>query len=140
MSIAPIDLDLYRRQNTVLLTSFRRDGTPVGTPVHIAVEGGHVFFRSFEKAWKTKRIRRNPRIMLAPSTMRGEPTGPAIEARARILGGEEAKIAARAIGRKYPILHRWLIPWVHRLMGTGTVHFEVEPAVVRPEPAGGQRQ
>lgn len=38
---------------------------------------------------------------------------------------EEASVARRAIGRKYPIIHRWLIPWAHRLMGTNTVHFEV---------------
>lgn len=28
------------RQRTILLTTFRRDGTPVGTPVHLAVAGG----------------------------------------------------------------------------------------------------
>ncbi len=125
-STARIDPRPYVKQGTVLLTSFKRDGTPVGTPVHIAVDDGHIHFRSYEKAWKTKRIRRNPHIRIAPSTMRGEPTGPAIEARARILEGDEARRAARAIGRKYPIVHRWLIPWAHKLMGTRTVHFEVE--------------
>lgn len=125
MQATILDVSLYDRQNTVLLTSFKRDGTPVGTPVHIAVDGEHVYFRSYEKAWKTKRIRRNPRIEIAPSTMRGQPTGPAIQATARILEGSGAKAAAQAIGRKYPILHRKLIPWCHRLMGTRTVHFEV---------------
>jgi uncharacterized protein len=126
-SITRIDPAPYVEQNTVLLTSFKRDGTPVGTPVHIAVDDGHIYFRSYEKAWKTKRIRRNPRIEIAPSTLRGTPTGPAIEARACILDGEEATRAARAIGHKYPILHRKLIPWWHKLMGTRTMHFEVEP-------------
>jgi uncharacterized protein len=124
LSINPMP---YIEQRTVLLTSFKRDGTRVGTPVHIAVDAGQIYFRSYEKAWKTKRIRRDPRIAIAPSTLRGEPTGPAIEARARILDGEEAKIAAQAIGRKYPLIHRLLIPWAHRLMGTRTVHFAVEP-------------
>ncbi len=126
-SIPGFDLGRYATQNTVLLTSFKRDGTPVGTPVHIAVDGEHAYFRSYEKAGKTKRIRRNPRVTIAPSTIRGTPTGPAIEARARILEGDEASIAARAIARKYPILQRWLIPWYHRIIGTRTVHFEVEP-------------
>lgn len=126
-SIPGIDPGRFEKQNTVLLTSFKRDGTPVGTPVHIAVDGDRVYFRSYEKAWKTRRIRRNPRIMIAPSTVRGTPTGPAVEARARVLEGDEAKAAARALSRKYPILHRWLIPWAHRLMGTRTVHFEVLP-------------
>lgn len=121
-----LDVSLYARQNTVLLTSFKRDGTPVGTPVHIAVDNERVYFRSYEKAWKTKRIRRDPHIRISPSTIKGTPTGPALDARARILDGWEAKTAAKAIGRKYPILHSRLIPWFHRLMGTKTVHFEVE--------------
>lgn len=126
MSMERIDPQAYVNQNTVLLTSFRRDGTPVGTPVHVAVDGDRVFFRSYEKAWKTKRIRRNPNIEITPSTVRGTPTGRTVHARARILEGAEARTAAWAIGRKYPILHRWLIPWAHRLLGTRTVHFEVE--------------
>jgi hypothetical protein len=132
MTVTRLNPMQYVEQRTVLLTSFKRDGTPVGTPVHIAVDGGRIYFRSYEKAWKTKRIRRDPRIEIAPSTVRGEPTGPATEARARILEGEEAKVAARAIGRKYPVIHRWLIPWAHRMMGTKTVHFEVLAPEERP--------
>ena len=33
----------FVHQKTVLLTTYRRDGTPVGTPVNIAVEGDHAF-------------------------------------------------------------------------------------------------
>ena len=35
-------------------------------------------FRSWHKAWKTKRLANNPQVEAAPSTLRGEPTGPAI--------------------------------------------------------------
>jgi uncharacterized protein len=34
------------RQNYVLLTADRRDGTPVGTPVNIAVDGDRAFVRT----------------------------------------------------------------------------------------------
>jgi len=65
-------LEPFVEQRTVLLTSFRRDGTPVGTPVTIAVEGDHAFIRSFDAAWKVKRMARNPEVEVAPSTFRGE--------------------------------------------------------------------
>lgn len=39
MTTTRIDPAPFVRQNTVLLTSYKRDGTPVGTPVHIAVDG-----------------------------------------------------------------------------------------------------
>jgi len=55
-------LEPFVEQRTVLLTSFRRDGTPVGTPVTIAVEGDRAFIRSFDAAWKVKRMARNPEV------------------------------------------------------------------------------
>jgi PPOX class probable F420-dependent enzyme len=132
MSTAPPTLEGLRDQRTVLLTSFKRDGTPVGTPVHIAFEGSKAYLRTYDKAWKFKRIRRNPEISLAPSTVRGVPTGPAIQATARILDGEEATPAARALARKYPILHGKLIPMAHRMRGYKTVHMRVEPRQTCP--------
>ena len=114
-------------QKTVLLTTYRRDGTPVGTPVHIAVEGDRAFVRSWDKAWKVKRIRNNPEVTIAPSTWRGKPTGPSIKARARILAGGESAHAAKAIARKYPVLQGVLVPLAHRLQGYRTIHLELTP-------------
>ncbi len=124
---APRALERFIRQRTVLLTTYRRDGTPVGTPVHIAVAGNRAFFRTWETTGKLKRIRRNPDVAVAPSTVRGAPTGPAIRARARVLRGDEARYAARALARKYPILHGVAIPLFHRLRGYTTMHVELTP-------------
>ena len=116
------------KQSTALLTTFKRDGSPVATPVHIAANGDRAVFRTWDKTWKWKRLRRNPRVTLAPCTIGGRPTGPAVPALARLLSGEEARQAARLLGKKYPILHTWLIPLAHRVMGAETVHFELVPA------------
>ena len=127
MTTDTLGLERFREQPTVLLTSFKRDGTLVGTPVHIAFDGQTAYVRTYDKSWKFKRIRRNPEILLAPSTTRGVPTGPAVEATARVLDGDEAAIAANALAKKYPILHGVLIPMVHRLRGYRTMHMQVEP-------------
>ena len=116
---------------TILLTTYRRDGTPVGTPVSIAVDGDRAFVRSFEKAWKTRRIAGNPVVAIAPSTAKGRATGPAVQARARRLDGAEAQRAARLLARKHPLLHGVLVPLAHRLgrsRSGRTVHFELTPA------------
>jgi phytoene dehydrogenase-like protein len=42
------------------LTSYRRGGTPVGTPVHVVAEGDRAYFRTWDATWKFKRIRNNP--------------------------------------------------------------------------------
>ena len=55
-------LSSLKDTKTVLLTTYKRDGTPVDTPVSLAFDGNRAFFRSYDKAWKTKRLRNNPRV------------------------------------------------------------------------------
>jgi PPOX class probable F420-dependent enzyme len=120
----------FVEQKTVLVTTFRRDGTPVRTPVSLAVDGDRAVIRSFERAGKTRRLRNNPMTEVAPSTTRGRATGPAIRAHARRLDGAESKRAARLLRRKYPFLQGVLVPLSHRIgrARTGkTVHFELIP-------------
>jgi PPOX class probable F420-dependent enzyme len=120
-------LEPFVDQKTVLLTTYKRDGTGVGTPVHIAVDGDRAFVRTWDTTWKLKRIRNNPEVQVAPCTAGGRPTGPAIRARARVLGGGESEYAAKMLARKYPILHGVLIPRLHRLRGNRTMHIELTP-------------
>jgi uncharacterized protein len=121
-SLAPL-----RNTKTVLLTTYKKDGTPVATPVSIAFDGDRAFFRSYDKAWKTRRLRRNPTVQAAPATLRGQPTGPAIRARATLLDGEQARLAARALARRHRILQAILVPATHRLMRYRTMHYELVP-------------
>jgi PPOX class probable F420-dependent enzyme len=119
------ELDRFTDQWAVLLTTFRRDGTPVGTPVSLAVDGDHAYVRSPGTAWKVKRLRNDPNAQIAPSTFRGRPTGPATGVVARRIEGEEAGRAARALRRKHPVLQGVLVPLAHRLMRCGTAYYEV---------------
>jgi PPOX class probable F420-dependent enzyme len=116
-----------KNAKTVLLTTYKRDGTPVGTPVSIAFDGDRAFFRSYDKAWKTKRLRHDSHARIAPSTLRGKPTGPAVQARATLLEGEQARIAARALGRRHRVLQAILVPTAHRLLRYRTMHYELRP-------------
>jgi hypothetical protein len=86
-------LAAVKNTKTILLTTYKRDGTAVGTPVSIAFDGDRAFFRSYHKAWKTKRLRNNPEVQVAPCTLRGRPTGPAVRARAILLDGVQARLA-----------------------------------------------
>jgi PPOX class probable F420-dependent enzyme len=119
----------FVHQRNILLTTYRRDGTPVGTPVNIAVEGDRAFIRTWETAGKMKRMRRNPEVTIAPSTLRGTPTGAALRAHARLLGSAESDHAARLLTGKHPLLQGILVPLAHRLAGYRTVHLELTPVV-----------
>ena len=75
MNDATQTLKPFVGQLAVLLTTYKRDGTPVGTAVNIVVEGDRAYFRTWDTAWKLRRIRNNPEVEFAPSTTRGRPTG-----------------------------------------------------------------
>ena len=119
-------IDGLRATKTILLTTYRRDGEPVATPVSIAFDGDHAFFRTWHKAWKAKRLANDPRVEVAPSTLRGEPTGPAIRGRARRLESAEARRAAKALAGRHAVLQRVVVPLFHRLMRYRTLHYELE--------------
>ena len=114
----------------IQLTTFRRDGTPVATPVHVAAEPHEpdvAYFRTWDTTGKAKRLRHTPAVRVAPSTFRGRALGPAIRAEARLLDGEASQHAARLLASKHPILHGRLIPWYHRRRGWVTQQYRLDP-------------
>ncbi|HEU5416823.1 MAG TPA: PPOX class F420-dependent oxidoreductase [Streptosporangiaceae bacterium] len=122
-TLAPV-----RSAKTVQLTTYKRDGSPVATPVSIAFDGGdRAFFRTYDQAWKARRLRRNPQVQVAPSTLLGKVTGPAIPARAILLEGEQARLAARALARRHRLLQAVLVPLAHRVRHYRTLHYELRP-------------
>ncbi len=122
------EFDDYRRQRTALLTTRKRDGATVGTPVHIALgPDGRAYYRTWSSSGKAKRMRNFPQVWIAPCTMRGQTTGPQRQANARLLTGPDAAAAAQALAAKYRILQGVLVPATHRLTKKTTVHYELLP-------------
>jgi hypothetical protein len=111
----------------VQLTTFRRDGRAVATPVHLVVDGDAGFFRTWDVAGKAKRLRHTPAVRIAPATFRGRPVGSAIPARAHLLDGPAGQRAARLLAARHPILHGRLIPWYHRHRGWTTQQYRLDP-------------
>jgi PPOX class probable F420-dependent enzyme len=117
--------DRLASERTVVVTTYKKDGSPVATPVNVAVLGDHAYFRTWSTSGKAKRLRRDPRVQIAPSTMRGRPTGPAIDATARLLGIDEEETVKRALSKKHRIVHGWLVPLTHRVRHYDTVYYEL---------------
>ena len=118
-------LDIFRSTKSIVLTTFKRDGTPVPTPVSIAFDGDRAVFRTYDKAWKARRLRNNPNVEVAAATVGGKPTGPAIHAQARLLDGDDAKRAAKALATRHRFLQAVLVPLFHRLKRYRTLHYEL---------------
>jgi PPOX class probable F420-dependent enzyme len=109
-----------------LIVTYKRSGEGVPTPVWFGVDtDGRLYFRTLADAVKVKRIRRNPRVRVAPCTVRGKPLGPAAEGTARVLGADEEEHAEATIQSNYGLFRR-----VYEATG-GDVEFmyvEVTPA------------
>lgn len=119
------ELETLARSWAVLLTTFKRDASAVATPVNLAVERDRSYFRSYSKAWKTKRLGRDPRVELAPCSPRGKARGPAVAGTARLLNGTEEAHARSVLARRHPVFQRFIVPLAHRLAHYQTLHYEV---------------
>ncbi|TJZ79973.1 PPOX class F420-dependent oxidoreductase [Rhodococcus oryzae] len=109
----------------VLLQTRKRDGSWVDTPVNIAMDGSHTYFRTPGRASKNKRLRNFPDVRISPCTWSGKPTGGGSAATAHLLAGAEADAAARAIDHRFPILQHVLVRATHKVMRTPTLHYEL---------------
>lgn len=91
----------------VLLTTFRKSGDPVATPVWIAaLADGAAGFTTEPDVGKVKRIRHTPRVTLQPCGMRGEvkPGSAVVEATATVKVAADAEAIHKAIRKKYPVV------------------------------------
>jgi uncharacterized protein len=120
-------LESFRGRKYCLLTTFRKSGEPVPTPVWFGLAEGKLYFHSESTVGKVKRIRNDSRVRIAPCTVRGKPLGSPIEGRARILGPEEHEYAERAIASNYGLFRKLYEQTGERLASTSFLYIEVEP-------------
>jgi len=83
----------------VNLTTFRKDGSEASTPVWVVSDDGkRLLIWTGGRTWKARRIRREPKVLVAASTIRGRERGPRIEGTARIVDDVDVK---QLIRQKY---------------------------------------
>jgi len=85
----------------LLLTTYRRNATPVATPVWFAIDGERLLVWTDARSGKVRRIRRDSRVTLATCTLRGRPTSGAAEGTAAVLPPEHGGAVQRLIDRRY---------------------------------------
>jgi len=95
----------------VALTTYRRDGTPVTTPVWAAAEGESLFLFTNATAGKVKRLRNSSRAAVAPCTVSGSITGTALPADAFNLASEQMPRVWRLLIKKYGIAARLFVAY-----------------------------
>jgi len=112
---------------TIRLETQKRDGSWVATPVSLAHADGRLYFRTYDRAGKAKRLRNFAGVRATPCSLLGKVRAPAtpVAGRARLLDGDEALTARRLLARQFPVLHGVAVPTAHRLKGWTTLHYEL---------------
>lgn len=103
------------------LTSFKRDGSRVATPVWFVIEDGRLLVMTDPGSFKAKRIRRNPMVTIATCTANGRLRSDPVPARAELLPASELEHVEGLMARKYRIDRILILPIyraVRRLRGT----------------------
>jgi PPOX class probable F420-dependent enzyme len=77
-------LSQFEGEKVISLETYRRNGEPVRTPVWFLEENGILYVHTDDSTGKVKRIRRDPKVRVAPSHFRGKPKADYIEARAEL--------------------------------------------------------
>jgi PPOX class probable F420-dependent enzyme len=113
-------------QKRTLLSTFRRSGVPVSTPVWAAEADGRFYVRSERTAGKIKRLRNDSRALIAPCTVRGKPLGAPLEARASVVPEDREQVAEQALVRRYG-LGRALFEWTFDRLRVDMCYVEIVP-------------
>jgi uncharacterized protein len=101
-ALSPTELETLDREPYLSLTTFRRSGRAVETPVWFAFHAGSLYVFTAGDSGKVKRLRRDSRVRVAACTARGRVKGAWIEGRARLVGEQATEAAAyAALARKY---------------------------------------
>lgn len=113
----------------ISLTTFRKSGEGVATPVWFAHDGDRICVVTPQDSGKVKRIRNNPHVTLAPSDGRGKvsPGAPLIEGVASIVPMEVGRHGDQALRGKYGWMYH-AFAWLWRLRRIEPVLLEIRPA------------
>ena len=95
----------------VALTTYRRDGTPVTTPVWAAAERESLYLFTNANAGKVKRLRNSSRAAIAPCTATGKVTGAQLPAEAFNLNSDQMPKVWKLLTKKYGMAVRLFIAY-----------------------------
>jgi uncharacterized protein len=125
------------REQFIALTTFRKTGQAVTTPIWFAQSLGTIYVAVHADTGKLKRLRRSGRVTLAPCTYSGKVTGAVIAGQARILTEPlECTAASTALIKKYGFMR----PLFYFLMNTQRLlqlKARVEDVYIAIEPISG---
>jgi PPOX class probable F420-dependent enzyme len=126
MTDGQADLGRLASGKYLLVTTFRKDGREVPTPVWVVRDGDALGIWTVADTGKVKRIRNRADVLVSACDIHGNPEGEASPGRAEILGADEARNYRGLLARKYGLIGRLTLLGSRLRRGTdGTVAIRI---------------
>jgi hypothetical protein len=119
------DFSVVQGHKYISLTSFRKSGKPVATPVWFVEKEGKICVWTQANSGKMKRLRHTSRVTLAPCTMGGKVIGPTVEGLARIVSPQEKEQVRLLLQGKYGWMQRFY-GFLHRHDEMGVLEISLQ--------------
>ncbi|CAB5019608.1 MAG: PPOX class F420-dependent oxidoreductase [Actinobacteria bacterium] len=103
-----MDIDALARAKYLSLTTFKRDGSAVATPVWLVREDDALLVITHGSSAKVRRIRNDPHVLLAPCDARGRMKGEQIAGLAVLQDPVETERITALIRKRYGLLG-WML-------------------------------
>jgi PPOX class probable F420-dependent enzyme len=101
-----MDVETLAKGKYISLTTYRKDGTPVATPVWLAQDGDGLVVVTEPSSGKAKRLRNSGRVLVAPCDMRGRLRGDGIAGTATLQDAAGTAATLELLRRRYGIQAR----------------------------------
>ncbi|MGW7571773.1 PPOX class F420-dependent oxidoreductase [Streptomyces tendae] len=97
-------LDRLGSGKYLLVTTYRKNGTPVATPVWVVRDGDALGIWTVADSWKVKRVRNRADVLVGPCDVRGRPKGDQVPGTAEICDPATTARYRKLLIRKYRIV------------------------------------
>ena len=94
-------LDQFLDQKYINLDTYKKDVTPVRTPVWFVIDNDLIYVITRDSTGKVKRLKNNQDVQIVSCAFKGEPKNEWIKGKVEKITGKEADIAIKLRKKKY---------------------------------------
>ena len=99
-------LEQFLDQKYINLETYKKDGTPIRTPVWFVIDKNLIYVITRESTGKVKRLRNNQNVRIVPCSFKGEPKNEWVKGVAEKITGDEADKVIKLRKKKYGMFVR----------------------------------
>ena len=99
-------LEQFFDQKYINLETYKKDGTPIRTPVWFVIDKNLIYVITRDSTGKVKRLRNNQNVRIVPCSFKGEPKNEWVKGKAEMITGEEADKVIKFRKKKYGMFAR----------------------------------